>query len=136
MLADHVHAKVLQDVKVKLHGLVGRRRVDAIGPVSLVESAELEDEFAVQQRPSHAVDHTGGDGAEARVTADLIVAQAHGDIVKRGRVRAPQLGRVDFEAERRAALACFLGDDLAVLRDGEIDRYGLIGGAEDGDVDC
>ncbi|HKB39828.1 MAG TPA: hypothetical protein VKD72_25560, partial [Gemmataceae bacterium] len=42
MLADHVEAELLGDLDVVLQGLVGRGGVNAVGPESLVERADLE----------------------------------------------------------------------------------------------
>lgn len=48
VLAKHVEAEVFQHLEVILHSFTVGRRVQTIGPVSLVKSAKLEDELAIQ----------------------------------------------------------------------------------------
>lgn len=48
VLAKHVEAKVLQHFEIILHSFTVGWRVQAIWPVSLVKSAELEYKFPVE----------------------------------------------------------------------------------------
>lgn len=48
MFTKHIEAKVLQHLEIILHSFAIGWRVQAIWPVALVKSAELEDELAVQ----------------------------------------------------------------------------------------
>ncbi len=42
MLADHVHAQLLEQLKVKSQSFESRRQIDTIWPESLIEGAHLE----------------------------------------------------------------------------------------------
>lgn len=48
VLAEHVEAKIFQHLEVILHGFTVGWRVQAIWPISLVKSAELEYKLAVE----------------------------------------------------------------------------------------
>jgi hypothetical protein len=48
VLAKHVEAKVLQHLEVIFHGFTVGWRVKTIWPISLVKSAKLEDELAIE----------------------------------------------------------------------------------------
>lgn len=48
VFAEHVEAKVFQHLEVILHGFTVGWRVQAIWPVPLVKSAELEHKLAVE----------------------------------------------------------------------------------------
>jgi len=82
MLPDQVHAQSLDDLEVIDHCFVGRRRVDAIGPVALVERAEQKNKFAVEQRSLDSIHHAGRDGTEARVTLNPVRTHGHSNIVQ------------------------------------------------------
>lgn len=135
VLADHVHSQALQELKVENESLEVRSKVQAVGPVALVERAELEDELAVQKRPPYAVDDARGNSAESGVALDDIVSQTHRDVVQVGRVGRPQLRGVDGEVEGVASGALLRRNNIAILENRELHGHGLVGGAEDGDID-
>jgi hypothetical protein len=57
VLADHVEPQRLLAFEVEPQRLVGRRGVDAVRPVTLVERAKLEHELPVEQRAHDPADH-------------------------------------------------------------------------------
>lgn len=48
VLAKHVEAKIFQHLEIILHSFTVGRRVQTIGPVSLVKGAKLEYKLAVE----------------------------------------------------------------------------------------
>lgn len=58
MLSHHVETQALQHLEIVDHGFAARGRVETIGPVALVQRAEVEEEFAVDERPFDAIDFT------------------------------------------------------------------------------
>lgn len=82
VLADHVEAQVLEHLKIEDHGLTVGGSVQAIGPVTLVKSTELEDELAIQQMARDSFNLALGDGAEASIAVDLVVTQSNGEVVQ------------------------------------------------------
>src|SRR3546814_1534092 len=48
-LAQHVESRLLEEDEVAFHRLLGRRRVEPVGPPALIERAVLEDGFVVEQ---------------------------------------------------------------------------------------
>src|SRR3546814_15203676 len=49
VLAQHVESRLLEEDEVAFHRLLGRRRVEPVGPPALIERAVLEDGFVVEQ---------------------------------------------------------------------------------------
>src|ERR1051326_6534274 len=73
VLAGHVEAEFLGHFDVRAESLVGRRSVNAIGPKTLVEGAELEIGFIVQKHASETVlIFAEGDFAHAEIALDMI----------------------------------------------------------------
>lgn len=135
MFPDRVHAQVLQNPEIEYESLKGRSQVEAVGPVALVEGAELEDKLAVQEWPPHAVDDTRGNCAESCVALDDIISQADGNVVQGWRVWGPQVWGVDGQIEGIAGGALFRCNNVAVSKDRELHRQRLVGGRKDSDID-
>lgn len=74
MFPDHVETEVLQNLEVIDHRFAGRRRVEAVRPVALVQRTKHEDKFPVEQGSDNAVNLSFGYGSESGVTLDLIVS--------------------------------------------------------------
>ena len=105
VFAKHVEAKIFQHLKVVLHSFTIGRRVQTIWPVSLVKSAELEYELAVEQRALDAVDFATAYSSECGIAVDDIVAEGDAYVVQSGRVWSPQFGAFGFEGERGVGAA-------------------------------
>lgn len=90
MFAKHVEAKVLQHLQIIFHSLAIGWRVQAVRPVALVESSELEYKLAIQQRALNAIDLSTANSAESRVAGDNVVPESYADIVQCRRVGTPQ----------------------------------------------
>jgi len=98
MLAQHVEAHPLEHLKIIDHGLLGRRRVDAVGPEALVERTGLKEGLAVEKEPGHTrLVRTDGNGAEAEIAFNLVDHLAAAQeldckVVEVGRGRRPEPG--------------------------------------------
>ena len=116
VLADHIKAQGLGDLDIVGQCLVRRRGVQAVGPPSLVEGAELEQDFVVQQQLRTAVRILADRNLpHAEVARDLVdhgtvADHLHRQIVEVGRSGRPQL------APGTGRLTSSSG--LAVVRDG------------------
>lgn len=136
MLAKHVEAKVLQHLQIVLHSLTIRWRVEAIWPVPLIESTELEDKLSVEEWALNTINLAPAYGTESSVTADDIVTEAHADIVERGRVWTPKIGIFCFEAKCGVGRATVAGKLAAIgVHDFYLNLCGSIVGSIDGGVD-
>lgn len=82
MLADHVEAQLLQQLKIIHHGFLRGRRIDTVRPESLVQSAEHEHKFTIQQWPDDPIDSALGDSPEPCVALDLVSAHLDSHIVQ------------------------------------------------------
>ena len=90
MLAGHVEAELLGDFDVVAQGFIGRRGVKAIGPEALVERADLEQRFAVEQDPLPAFRIAGQpDLPQAKVAFDPVRDLA---LVRQGDFRSYRCG--------------------------------------------
>lgn len=90
MFADHVEAKLLQELQIRDHGLPVRWRVQSIGPETLVKSSKMEHKLAVEERSCDVLNFTFGYGSKAGVALYLVSAvECHGDVVKRWGVGPP-----------------------------------------------
>lgn len=98
MLPNHVHSDALQDMEIKDHRLQCGWSIDSIGPVSLVQSAELEDKLSVQKGPFDSLDRAYFKGSESCIAAHLVVPHLDADVVEVWRVGAPQFRRGQLEA--------------------------------------
>src|SRR3546814_11159252 len=49
VLAQHVESRLLEEYEVAFHLLLGRRRVEPVGPPALIQRAVLQDGFVVEQ---------------------------------------------------------------------------------------
>jgi hypothetical protein len=137
MLADHVETKVLEHFDVIHHGLMVGRSVQTVGPVTLIESTELEDELAIQQVASDALDLANRDGTEASVAVDLIIAQGHGEVVQGRRVGPPKLDAVDGEGELLISRAGRGANFRAIqVKDGDLNGRVALSCRDDVDSDC
>ena len=67
MLPKHVESEILQLLKVENHGFIIRRKIDPVGPETLVKRAELEKELAVDQWTLDAIDFSALDSSESRI---------------------------------------------------------------------
>lgn len=115
MLADHVESKFLQHLQIVRHGFRIRRRVQTIGPESLIEGSELEDKLSIEKMASHSVHFALGNGAEARVALDFVITQLNGNIVQVGRFRPPQFRRFNRKGEFLIGCARVRGKFLSIL---------------------
>lgn len=106
MLADHIKPQLFQNLQIVCHGLPVGRSVYAVWPKPLVQSAKLEDKFAVQNGPLDAIHVAFGNSAEPSITLDLVAVHIDGDVVQVGRVRRPQFRRINIE------LHLFVGSPL------------------------
>jgi len=86
MFSDHVHPELLQQPEIIHHGFQRGRQVDAIGPVSLVECSELENELAVQERSLDPLDDARLNGTKCRITLDRVVSHLDANVVDIWRV--------------------------------------------------
>lgn len=73
MLSHHVETKALQNLEIVDHGFATRGSVETIWPVALVQSTEVEEEFAVDERSLDAIDFTLRDGPETGVACHFII---------------------------------------------------------------
>lgn len=101
VFADHVKAEFEGEVDVPGEGFGGGGGVDAVGPESLVEEAELKDFVAVEEDAIKITDFADFDVAEAEVCVDRIedlVAQAESgfDFIEVGIIGGPELGIAEF----------------------------------------
>jgi len=134
MFAKHVEAKIFQHLEVILHSLTIRRCVQTIRPVSLIKSAELKYEFAIEQWTLNTVDFAAAYGAECRVAVNDIVAEGHANIVQSRRVWRPQFGAFGFEAESSIGAATATCELAAIgVDDFDLDiRCAVVGGVDSG----
>src|SRR5262249_6356362 len=118
VLAGHVEAELLGDLDIVAQSGVGRSSVQAIGPPTLIERAELEKRQIIEKQAVETVLATvHGDLAHAEIAGDLIDGLAIAleldlEIVKEGRIGGPKLGLVDFQVKVGANLAGDGGDYL------------------------
>lgn len=73
MFSDHVEAQILEDLEIVDHGFKVGGSIQTIWPVSLVQSAKLEDKLPIQQVTNHTINLSLLDGSEARVAADAVI---------------------------------------------------------------
>ena len=106
MLADEVEAQLLRDDKVVSQSVVGRRRVEPVGPEPLIERTDQEDGLAVQHDARFLVcPLRNADRAQREVAPDPIqllatcalydralrkIHQANVDVVQERRVGRPE----------------------------------------------
>ncbi|TLS21358.1 uncharacterized protein PpBr36_10237 [Pyricularia pennisetigena] len=91
----------------------------------MTQRAELEDEFAVEQRPLDAPDLATADGPESRVAADAVLPHLDRQVVQRRALWPPQLGRVDGELELRVGRSLARPDlGAGSVRDLDLDLGG------------
>lgn len=57
MLAHHVETQVLEYLQIVNHGLSVGGQVQAIGPVTLVQSAHEENKVTVDERSLNSINH-------------------------------------------------------------------------------
>ena len=60
MFADHIEAQLLREPDIVEQRLVGRGRVEAVGPPALVERAEMENILVIELQPHDSVGIAGG----------------------------------------------------------------------------
>ena len=127
MFADHIESQLLREPDIVEQRLVGRGRVEAVGPPALVERAEMEERPAVER---HALDTVGvapgGDLAQRGVgfgTVDhpSVAQERHGQVVEIGIVGTPQTRMFDGEVHRLPGHAASLGQRLAIGRERHAD---------------
>jgi hypothetical protein len=127
MLAKHIETQILQHLQIVLHRFTVRRRVQAVRPVTLVQSAELEDKLAIEKRALDSIDFPTADSAESSVAADDIVSKGDRHVVKLRRIGRPELGTLGLESERRVGAATMAGKFTAVgIEDLDFDVRGAV----------
>jgi hypothetical protein len=91
VFAQHGEAEPLHGGDVVDHRLVGRGRVEAVGPVALVQDPGVEVRPAVQQQPGHAV-RAGAhpEGAHPEISGDAILAERDRHVVEERILRGPR----------------------------------------------
>lgn len=99
MLSDSVETEALEHLQIRYHGFSVGRRMESVRPEALIERAEDEGEFSVQQRSLHPLDLAARDGAESGVAGYFVITQCHCQIIQRWRRWRPQLWLLDLESE-------------------------------------
>ncbi len=106
-------------------GLVGGGGVESVGPPTLVEGTQLEEDLVVEEEAVDAAFVFGdGDFAHAEIAFDLIeglaaAREGYGQVVEEGRIGRPELGVFDGDVEGGAGLSHAAGDGgVAVQRHG------------------
>ena len=125
VLADQVEAQVLQRLDVRAPCLVGRSRVEPVGPPPLIEGAELEQRPVIEGEPRHAGAVPGHrDLAHPEVARDRVFprrGEAHTQAIQEGMARAPQLRVVDGERKWPPDQAGPLGNPPVAVERGDAD---------------
>jgi hypothetical protein len=94
VLADRVEAGGFQELDVRPHGFIRRRRQQAVGPPALVQGSPGEDRLAVQRKPQMAVSIPFDAGfPKTQVRFHHVVADDDFQIVQGRRSRGPGPGR-------------------------------------------
>ena len=105
VLAQHVKAHVLHELKIKDHCLVRRRGVKPVRPVALIEHAVLVIRLAVEKQARRAVFvFSDAERAHGGVACHAVFSQCHVHIVERRRLRGPEPKRFRRNGKRAEAL--------------------------------
>lgn len=127
MLAKHIETQILQHLEVIIHRFTVRRCVQAVRPVALVQSAELEDKFAVEQRALDSVDFAATDSAECSVAADDIFTKSNCYVVELRRIWRPEFRAFGLECEGRVGAATMADKFTAIgIDDLDLDVGGAV----------
>lgn len=87
VFAQHVVTDALENLDIIDHSLQGRRCIDTIGPETLIQGTELEEEFTIEQWTLNIVNHATRNRPKAGIALDGFTAKFDRDVVQRGRIR-------------------------------------------------
>ena len=91
VLAGHVESELLGHLDVELQRLVGRRRVDAVGPIPLVERSRHVDRLVVEHRPENPLFVLSlRDFTHPGIAFHRVASECDGKVVEERRVGGPE----------------------------------------------
>ncbi len=82
MLANSIETETLEHLQIVHHRFAIRRKIQAIRPESLIQSAYQEGKFTIEQRSFDAIDVANRNTAECGVAADGIAVHGNSNVVQ------------------------------------------------------